>query len=37
MKVRHSRKTVLNNEKWICILTLLLDNSLKLELSKKTL
>jgi len=28
---RHSRKTVSNNEKWICILTRLSDNLLKLE------
>jgi len=31
MKVRHSRKTVSNSEKWICILTRLRDNLLKLE------
>jgi len=31
MKVRHSRKTVSNNEKWICIFTRLSDNLLKLE------
>jgi len=31
MKVRHSCKTVSNNEKWICILTQLSDKLLKLE------
>jgi len=34
MKVRHSRKTVSNNDKWICILTRLSDSLLKLELAK---
>jgi len=42
MEVRHSRKSVSNNEKWIltrltsktCILTRLSDNLLKLELTK---
>jgi len=34
MQVRHSHKTVSNNEKWICILTRLSDNLLKLELTK---
>jgi len=34
MKVRYSRKTVSNNEKWICILTRLSDNLLKLEVTK---
>jgi len=31
MKVRPYRKTVSNNEKWICILKRLSDNLLKLE------
>jgi len=33
-KVKHSRKTVSNNEKWIYTLTRLSDNLLKLELTK---